>query len=87
MINHAISSNAGIYVCDAINEFGAEKKEVEIKVLLAPKVFIEPSNILTVEGSKEVITCTVENGGEDVVVSWIDIDGNVVNNVISISSN
>lgn len=55
--------------------------EVAIKVLLAPKVLIEPSFMATVEGAKEVLTCTVENGAENVLVSWIDFDGNVINNV------
>lgn len=83
-IQHVVASNSGVYVCDAINENGGERKEVEIKVLRAPKVLIEPSQLSSVEGTKEVLTCTVENGGENVIVSWIDIDGNVINNVMTL---
>lgn len=81
-IKHVVASNSGVYICDAINENGGERKEIAIKVLRAPKVLIEPSQLLSVEGAKEVLTCAVENGGENVIVSWIDIDGNVINNVM-----
>lgn len=74
--------NSGLYFCDAMNIYGGEQKEVSIKVLSAPNILINPRHLSLVENETGTLECLFEsNDVEDRAISWLDADGNVLQNV------
>lgn len=82
IIDQVLSDNSGQYVCDAINNFGGQRNELTVKVVSAPKVVINPSQLSLAENSRKVLKCAVENRANDgkCLISWI-IDGKMHENV------
>lgn len=82
VIDHVVTSNSGLYTCEASNTYGRESRDVSIKVLSAPKVLMIPNKISAVENATGVLECIVENtGGDEYKVLWLDAEGNVLNDV------
>lgn len=86
IIDRVATSDAGTYICDAINSFGGEQKEISIKVLLAPKVSIDPSTLFISEGATSVLECIVDSDNKNYTITWIDVDGNVLQNVTDLKA-
>lgn len=81
-IKRVTSDDGGKYVCDAINNYAGERRDVSITVISAPKVLIHPNKLNVVEGAEVSLQCLVEsanNGGNE--LTWISENGRVLQKV------
>lgn len=82
IINHVAHSDSGQYFCDAMNIYGSERRDVSIKVLSTPSILINSKILSLVENVTGALECIYENNDvEDQTISWLDSDGNVLQNV------
>lgn len=80
-INRVLLSNAGKYVCHAINDYGDEQESLKVSVLSAPKVLLIPGIFTAVENSTVDLECIVESSDEGIILSWFDSEGKIIENV------
>lgn len=72
----------GVYKCIAENAMGTQNDEIEVQVLIAPKVKIFPDSNEMIENSNYSLRCIVDGIKEErAEILWLDNDENVLQNV------
>ncbi|XP_070504622.1 hemicentin-1-like [Chironomus tepperi] len=73
---------SGTYKCVAVNQVGNKTQQVRVEVTKIPKLILTSSSSKMIEDSSYELTCQL-NGiikGQEIEYSWIDKDGNVLQN-------
>lgn len=81
-IKRVTHSDEGKYICDAINSYAGERRDVSIKVISAPKVLIHPNKLNVNEGAEISLECLVERKTDErLEITWINEHGRVLQKV------